>query len=273
MNGWQLLRQLERMIETRERKGKTNKDYEGALATTGDVDADTFIEMTHPVVFISSGPTRVDTAHSDTEELLEREIVMRIVQTDWNDPYSRGALMGAVQGADYDVRSVNAGIEQLEEQLYAVVADVGRDRGVEISFSGDGGVGGIRDAEDRSIAWKDYTFKARIGIARSYPEPIQLTGSDLTGGNAQLDWKHAAPRFDRLEAVLRRGLTSGAPAPATISDGVEVGRFAPNFTAFQDNPGAGTWGYSLFEAYDEIGNPPAVAGKYSAPKSRIIVVT
>jgi hypothetical protein len=77
----------------------------------------------------------------------------------------------------------------------------------------------------------------------------------------------ATNRFDRRQMVLRRGAT--LPASATAGTGVTLsGDLA---TSVVDTPGAGTWYYALFAAYDEYGS--ASNERYSAAATTSAVVT
>lgn len=104
---------------------------------------------------------------------------------------------------------------------------------------------------------------ARRIPAQEYFEAVDRVKVSGAGGTVTLSWAHPGARFDALGTVVRRGTSSGDPAPATPTDGTAIA-VVGMATSATDHPGTGTWHYAFFESYDRTGNGGA-ANRWSAP--------
>jgi len=112
----------------------------------------------------------------------------------------------------------------------------------------------------------EYVFAATVSYERFYHSCEQFKAADAGSGNASLSWTIPPDRFDRDKVILRRAAGSTPPASATAGTGVTLsGDLATSVT---DNPGSGSFAYSLFGAYDESGT-----ARYSASRTQTVTVT
>lgn len=86
------------------------------------------------------------------------------------------------------------------------------------------------------------------------PTPTPTATVAPTAG-VKLTWTPAPDRYDFRRYVCRRASGSTAPTSATGGTGVTITNETVRTTSYlTDNPGNGTWSYSLFVAYDETGS-------------------
>lgn len=99
--------------------------------------------------------------------------------------------------------------------------------------------------------------------SRHYHAPQNVQVTKTGSGTTAIAWVNPPARFDTLKTLLRRGQNSGDPAPATLSQGVNVPLSGNLATSATDSPGPGTWNYAAFHSYAEI--TPGVADRLSDP--------
>jgi hypothetical protein len=145
------------------------------------------------------------------------------------------------------------------------IRSLGPKNGVVISSIYKGGASADMLADGYS-AQRGYRFDADIeSIDLVYPGSEVLTASE-SGGTVTLTWENPGDRFDFVKMILVR--KSGSSAPTSVTDGTEI--YDGALETFADTPGAGTWSYSIFAAYDF--DDDGTADSYSDPRSQTGVV-
>lgn len=91
----------------------------------------------------------------------------------------------------------------------------------------------------------------------------QLLGVSAGGHTVTLTWALPPDRWDLVGVVVRRGTSGGAvPSSPTAGTNVAVSGLPTGVT---DSPGAGTWPYAVFGAYDSTRDPTSGARDPSKP--------
>lgn len=272
MNTWQLLRQLRSVLLARTWEGGANKVFasRSVIATAGITDEKALAKLRTPILLLFVGPATPD---KDQPNLLRQIVMGRLIVS------VRGGAGGGLGDRPLlgsnpiaTDQSEGRGLLEVEEEVLGAVENVGKASGIQILNRALSGVAPtVLDGRDYA-AVKDYEFEAWVTSARFYPPARSLQLTDLTAGQARIDWKNPPARFDRFNWQIRR--LSGSTAPALPTDGTQVSTNT-NFAieTFTDTPTAGTFSYSVFIGYDDLRDPPSAERRFSAPVSGTIVVT
>ena len=158
------------------------------------------------------------------------------------------------------------GLLEVEEQVLNALEFLNQTNAFRIQLVGFGAAEAGNVEGMGYVVARALTFQARLTTERDYPTPNagKALPNSAIGTAITLTWTFH-DRFDcrnaypgsqlqaaRGKLVLRRA--SGSTPPATITSGTNIPLSAAVATTVTDNPGHGTWSYSLFAQYDEYGN-------------------
>ena len=245
MNAWQVAKQIKDLLKAKAwPDGTTDKVMPEVLVSAGVLE-DKIGQLRFPFALINVGSMTPD----EEEPGLQNQVFeVRLVHRVPGDAFGETALIGGARSGGQG-SSEGRGLLEIEEILYDVIQGLREDTGIRLHLTTAGAVNGVELEGFGYIVSRSYSFDGWIKSARSYPAPIAFNSS-VTGPTVTLTWENPYARYDRLSLVLRRASGSTAPASATSGTGVTVGALVETVT---DAPGSGTWSYSLFMGYDDIG--------------------
>lgn len=236
----------------------------GSVLVTAAVPTELLDKVRLPLVFLRPG-----NGSNDNQEpgLLDVDVDVGIVVGVPQGSTGQPGIMGSNRQAG---SSKGAGIFQLQERLFATVGLLSRKDGIAVQHVGRG----VTQAEQvgaKYLVKRGYRFKflGVIGQGTTYPRPAWVLATDATGGNANVSWALPPSRVDLLGVEVWR--TAGSTPSTGPGDGTQVTLGTPLDTSVVDNPGAGTFTYTVFGAYDPDGD--LSADFYSAGVASTVVVT
>lgn len=183
------------------------------------------------------------------------------------DTFGEAVLLGGPRSGGQG-SSRGRGLLELEEVTLGAVERLDGESGIRMRVVAQSAVAPA-PIPGTVAAQRSYTVEAWCSRSRSYEAPRLLAATASGGGAVALTWSLPAARYDRRRVVLRRASGSTAPSSATAGTGVTLsGDLA---TSHADTPGAGTWSYALFGAYDETGS--GSDERYSSGVTATVVAT
>ncbi len=216
-----------------------------------------------PLALIRVGTTTPDPDMDEQPGLQAIDVAIALVVSNANDQLGEVALVGANRTEG----SAGRGLFEVEEKLVTTLLQLGPASGMPVTFRSAGAAQASLDESLGYLVACDYRFRALGTTARTYQAPSGLAASS----GAAFTW-NASPRSDARRFILRRA--SGSTAPATVADGTGItlggSPDGAGVTSKTDSPGAGTWSYSLFLAYDDADLGADVA--YSDPQKITVTI-
>lgn len=191
-----------------------------------------------------------------------------IAVSNFTDALGAAALLGANR-TDPDGSSEGAGLLELQEELDAVLNPASGADGLALSFAESTSAETATDGQRPAVAFRLYRYRGGATTQRVYDPPTRFRVTSHGSGSVALAWTIPTHRWDFFRVVVRRGTSSGDPAPSSVSGGTGVTLSSNTATSVVDTPGTGTWAYSVFAQFDEYyalldGGSPAVATATSA---------
>ena len=221
-----------------------------------------------PIAAIRAKESGSDPDFQEEPGLLRYGIDVEIATTVDGDRAGQGSLLGANASG---TTSEGRGLLEFEEQVSVAFQLLTSEDGVSIISQIDG-TGTIDDVPGRDN-WVSKAIQkvAWTTLTRFFHPPIKILAVDAAGaGDTDITWRLPPARFDFFNVRLVR--KAGSSPPASETDGTNIFE-TTSATAFTDSPGAGTFTYGLFTAYDEIDDPPDSQDTFSAGVSSTVVVT
>lgn len=258
MNVWQVAKQLRHLLRSRSWPG--GGPVFGSVFVTVRPPEEPFEHSLFPMCLLGVGSGDTDPEHDDEHQLISQRFPVRVAVAIPYDGIGESSILGANRTLG-DVTSLGRGLLEVEEQLFDTVAEINGIDGVELHCKLRSAVEVDNDQEVGYIALREYLLEVLTTENRFYHPPTRLTGADLTGGSASISWRLPPDRFDRVRMILRRAV--GATPPATATSGTDVPLGTPLATSVTDSPGAGTYSYAIFAAYDEYNEPPTADQRFS----------
>lgn len=262
MNPWQTLKQLRyKILSLSWGDGADEAVVAGCIVTAGAPEMIMGILRNGPLVMLKGGTPEPDPAHAG---ILTFEVLLTIVTSASMDKSGTAELIGGGRDSTSygQGSSVGRGIYEIEEVILAGIrqgaGEIGM--GIQVAYAGGDRAGFVGSIPATAI---ERRLRCRCTTDRYYhpPQRLQATG----GGSVSLSWALPPDRFDRYKIVLRRA--SGATPPASATAGTGVTLASDLATSVTDSPGAGTYSYAIFCAYDESKHPGdtlSEAQRYSA---------
>lgn len=267
MDIWQCLRQVKWKLEKLTWSDSPQEKIFSQVVIS-DVPIRNLIGLIrHPFAVVHSANT-----NSEAENPLKQSISfdIDIFTENQNDRYGESVLVGAITDVTSG-SSLGKGIAQLDRAVKSLLATLSKEDGFRYwnSIKSSRGDGMIQN----DVAWATRTISFSGGIyqSESYTNPsaIALTQN---GNDVNITWVDAPQRFDTFNYIIRRKSGSNPTGP---SDGIAVGTTAIGVQSITDTaPGAGTWYYGIFAAYDSsLNSTPTTATNYSSGIFSSITVT
>lgn len=269
MNQWQALRQVRKRLRDRTWPSGGSKVFnESAVVTAGPTE-EGFPVLPMPFALIRPGSGQADPDHREEPGLWVADFSVILAVAVAGDAVGEHALLGAAREAE--TKSAGMGLLEVEEQLYGAIRELSANDGLSIESVAESVVQATRALDLGYVAFREYGFRMRVSTSKEFPPPENLVATDAGGGFAALSWVLHPPRFDRYRVRMRRA--AGSTPPANIGAGVEVTLLDDLSTGHTDNPGAGTFSYSVFGTYDDRSGPPDTDKDISSPASATVTVT
>lgn len=268
MNAWQAARQLRSLLLAAAWPDGTAGGVFGDVLVTQDEFSAVSQAFRSPMALIRVGQ---GTADRQQPKLIRQQIEVALVVALPGGAGAQASLLGGPRTGGQGASS-GRGLLEVEEQLLRVAGKLGGANGVRLQLVGSGAGEPVQDPRHGWLVARGFVFEAWLSSERSYPAPVNLvaTAVGASSGQVTLTWRNPPSRFDLLSVILRRA--SGSTAPASATDGTGVTLSGPLAISVTDTPGAGTWSYALFAAYDEVSATPATADRYSSSITRTGVV-
>lgn len=266
MTGWQLCRQIRKILREQTWPDSPNEVVFGARVYVSVAVADDQAgRIGFPFALVAPGSAEQD-EQSPTLELSSINVVLATAVA--GDHVGEAALLGGPRGSSGSGSSRGRGLLELEEALHDAVGTLTGANGVGLRVAWRSAPEARVVAGVGYVVSRGYTLEAVTTRDRSYPAAPRLAATAAGGGAVSLSWALPPDRYDRLRMILRR--SSGATAPTGPTDGTGVTLSGDLATSVTDTPGAGTWSYSLFTAYDETG--AGSEERYSSAMTRTSIV-
>lgn len=195
-----------------------------------------------PAVVLNLSGERGDDEEPD---LVWARITGTLITSAPSDAMAEGALLGA--GRTTDTGQSGRGMMEVWPKIRPLCTGLGN-VGVRAVMRSTSAAQVVRVQDIGHVATRSFELEALCGADRTYAAATRFAAS-VSGSTVTLSWRLPATRWDLLRMVLRRASGATPPAGPTDGTGVTLGSDLPSSTT--DSPGAGTWSYSLFAAYDD----------------------
>ena len=241
MNPWQVARQMKFKLAAATWPTGGSAVFSQVAVVSAAFDS--LFEYRTPWCAIKPSGSPVDAEEPD---LVAEGFEVLIAVAIHGDAVGQNATIGANRTGGQSV-SEGRGLLEVEEESKRVIRQMADADGVHMVLSSSSDAGGdVNEQKEPMAVRRTYNVTAHCTTQRYYHPPRCLV---IAGG--VLTWALPPTRFDTRRMVVRRA--SGATPPATATSGTDV-PVAALATTVTDNPGAGTWSYAIFMAYDETGS-------------------
>lgn len=261
LNTWQLCNEIRNVLRDVLWAGSSNAVFgsEAVVVTVGP-DVDVGMAIRFPAALIRPLDAAVDPEHSQQPNLIRQRIGLRLMTAVAGDALGEAPLIGGYWRSG-DTQSDGRGLLEIEEVIYDLIRLLSADAGVEIQFMAAGASQAVLLEDLGYVAFRDYEFEAWVTASRDYPPATEFSSTVLTSGDVSITWVNPATgRYDFRRMVLRRAIGT---VPPTSSGGVAIALSSDTATSHIDTPGAGTFTYAVFAAYDDRQDPPATDREFS----------
>lgn len=266
MNSGQILRAVKKHLEARAWDVGAGETVFGGVVITGRT-TQAAVELGFPLVELRVLGETPDPEHPQVVTA-ELEVALSV----WNESdqlgefaFAGGALPNGIGSSD------GKGLLQVEGQLKAAIAKLGRSQGVRVvAFTGDGSEGTIVE-QSGYVAQRTYRLRAIATAEETFPAADWFKAAAAGSGNVTLTWRALTTRFDFYRVTINRKAGSSAPTSATDATATTV--YSGALSTFSDSPGAGTFSYAIWVQYDDTVDTPASAVRTSSSKTQTVVAT
>lgn len=262
MNTFQVVQQIKYLLVNRLWEGTGEKVF-GSVFISVRPNEDVYEHSMFPVAIIRPMGATIDPEHEEEHEYLAQEIDVIVAQAVAGDGYGEAPIIGANRSST--TSSGGRGLLEIEEEVFDSITLANGIDGIEILLRQKSAIDAAIDDEIGYVVFRGYRFEALTTSNRFYHPPTRLSATAAGGGSVNLAWKLPPARFDRYRVILRRAAGGTPPATAVSGTGVTLG--GDLATSVTDSPGAGTFSYSIFGAYDELSAPPDSDDFFSAAES------
>jgi hypothetical protein len=252
VNDFQAVRRIESVLRARLWRGFVgdagvgNKIWQdGSVMGTQEVADDGIDSMPPPLVAVSLGEGRADPEHP---EIVTQEFIVTLGVAIAGDQVGRSALLGANR-ADKD-SSAGRGLLEFQAELYDALALLGDQEQFNVHLAGIGHPRPIINADVGYMLLRAYRFEGIVTVAPTYQRPATFSGSVLAG-TVTLVWTAPDDTAGLVDYVVRR--VSGTIPTPFPDGGTGIALGSPLDLTVDNIPGSGTWTYSLFGGYDDLG--------------------
>ena len=189
MNTWQLLKEIQNVLQDAVWAGASNSVFGNVAVTIGPI-SDMGSVLRFPAALIRPADLAVDPQHdSQLSDLLRQNVIVRLLVGVVGDAVGQAALIGGnwAAGTAGAQESSGRGLLEIEEALFDSIAFLGRDDGVEIELRSGSAAGLIAVEETVYVVYRDYEFESWVTASRDYPPAREFTGS-VSGSDVTLTW-------------------------------------------------------------------------------------
>jgi hypothetical protein len=260
----QIARQLKKLLQERTFAGVPgNKPvfHPDSVFISVAPEKEAVQDAVQPVCMIIPSEGQVDPeGNGEQPDYFEGTITLLLFNMVEGDALGERSLIGANRDTS---TPFGHGILELHPDVYAVAAKVTAANGLTLQATSAGQVRSKAVQGDQGnfmLTAQELNFKAIHTTLETY-EAARRFRASVAGGTVSLTWLLPPDRFDTYKPVLRRAAGSTPPASPSAGTGIPL---AAGASSKSDTPGAGTWSYSLFMAYDPDNNTPSAEKKYSA---------
>lgn len=274
MNYWQALRQVRYELRTGTWTDDATKVFPEKAVVISQLPIEVIIADLGrvPLAVIRPLSGGRDPEHGQSSAIWNRTMAVTLAQGVAGDRLGQDVLMGAHRQGTSDSRG--KGLFEIEERVLKILEDANALKDVSLDLLGNTIPEPVISTDDPSIVYCDYIHSMTVTRQRGYDTADAFVATDAGGGNCSLSWALPSTRFDLYSMILRRA--AGSTPPATYDAGTGVTLSGLLATSVTDNPGVGTFSYSLFAAYDEtrdVGEAGRSAEQYSAARTATVTVT
>lgn len=267
MNDWQAVRQVKYLLQQATWEDAATVIFApSSVIVTAGAEVEAFANRRMPLALVRVGGAQSDPDHgAEYPEIQQQELTVTLVAAVQGDRHGESAIVGA--GRASQNTSAGRGVLELEEEVLAALLRADDDDGLRLSLW-TYGESDVRQATMMGdLAVLDVRLRARVTTDRSYRalRTFTATGNGSVSGTVA----YPATRFDTYQLVIRRASGATAPASATAGTGVTLGSSLP--TSWTDSPGAGTWSYAAFLAYDEFGDGSSLRYSPALTQESVVV--
>ena len=174
MNAWQVLRQLQYLIRSRDWTGSINNVFASeSVKITSGPRSEAFEKMRLPVCLIRPMGMTVDPEHNDAPDHLEQEIAITLAVAHSGDAFGEYSMVGGMRTSN--TRSQGRGLLEVEEELFNAIELLNTDDGIVIQHRASSAVE-AQDIRGQFVQFRDYLFRANLTADRFY-HPVLYMGS------------------------------------------------------------------------------------------------
>jgi len=273
MNVWQIIRQLRFLLLARLWEGSGSAVFQGnSVVISVAPDEMAIASLISPIAIIRPMGAQSDPMHDEEPDLILQSVAVRLSTTVPGDALGQFALIGG--GRQGQTESRGRGLLEVEEELFAAIAELNTINGVVIYSRAKSETDAELDDNDRYTAYRSYMFEIGATESRFYHPVLGFTASDGTSGDADLAWTPAPTRYDSTGVRILR--VSGATPTTNPADGsatvvLSGAAFPSPAGAHQDSPGVGQFSYTIWVTYDEWGS--GTTERFSDPMTATVTVT
>lgn len=270
MNDFQILRQLAKTIRGLTWSGGEPLFQVGSVVISKELPEVLAARLSMPICIIAPAEPQTDPEFGEEPGLVQYGVQIIVFVKVPGDSVGTSVLLGANRT---DAAAAGKGAMEIAAPLLAGIRCLTDDDGIRIIGVHKGGSGHMQDSDAGWLGWAEHRFDVLGTDAKWFPPPRRFRGTASGSGNASLLWTlPPTARFDYRRCILRRASGSTPPGSATSGTGVSLGGSpdGASATSVTDNPGAGTWSYSLFAAYNDYAVTPG--SRADAPTSDLTAV-
>lgn len=244
MSIWQVIRQLAYLLAKRKWEDDSNNEYVFNVVPTAGIPKGGFSELQTPFVLINAlgGPSDEEHANYVTEQ-----ISLYLAVTVEGDSLGEFTLVGGSRFSGQG-SSDGRGVLEVQEELAAVINTLSSGFGVKIQSRMRQQSPATEDEELGYLIVRQYLYEAKVIEARYY-HPARLFVAPVVGSSVEMTWAIPPDRFDRYQMRLVRVV--GVTATDDPTAGTIIPLSGNLATSHTEDPGFGTFSYSLFAGYIE----------------------
>lgn len=220
----------------------------GSVKVTAAPQGDAIDRLILPAAFIRPGAGLRD-PQSGQGNIYRHAIGVTLVCALPGDEFGEAAFLGGFRSGG-STSGDSRGLLELQGLVLPAIQQLGPKDGWLVSHVASSMPEAALDEGKGYVVARQYQLEAWLDSQPRMPTPHDFTGS-VAGSDVSLAWTSPDSTTDLVKYVLRR--TSGSVPVARPTEGTAVTLAANLSTSKTDQPGAGTWTYSLFAMYAEPG--------------------
>jgi hypothetical protein len=279
VNIWQVAKQVRYLLRARRWEGNGAYEQvfnEESVIVSSNPPMDALKIVTPPMAIIRIMGGSLDPQYRQNPRMVQRSIGITLATWGPHDPHNTAPIIGGARRntATFGQESSEGrGLTEIEEEVYEVLALAGQTQGVKIQIAG--ATEQITEAHPQ-VGWissEELEFDVWCNSARRY-HPVEEFRASEAGGTVTLNWSLPPDRFDLFRIVIVR--KAGSSPSSDVTDGTTILTstipYSGLATSTTNAPGAGTWTYTAFVAYDETADTPASAQRYAPSAYRSVTI-